>query len=178
MKFLKKLNTFVAGFLTGTLLIYGWGYLFGTEATDIENKIVNSDKGDEETINADIKAFIKKPVDVKSDLTNSTENSSLSVEDQESGNSVLVKNIKMPNNGWIVIHEVKDGIIANALGAARRDSGEYDNVSVYLLRGTIPKGTYMVVLYKDNGDKTFDLSTDKPFAGANGEYIMSKFNTY
>ncbi len=103
----------------------------------------------------------------------------ISVTDQSAGLTVIVERVDMrdfDSGGWVVVHEIKNDRIANALGASRRDAGEYENVEVKLLRGTVSGGEYAVILYNDNGDRKFDLNKDFPVRTENGEYIMSTFS--
>jgi len=96
---------------------------------------------------------------------------------QAAGSNVVVTNVEMPEDGWLVVHEVSDGHVGNALGAARRDKGSYDSVNIELLRGTTPGSEYMVVLYADNGNKVFELKTDLPVVNTNGDPVMHAFTT-
>ncbi len=155
----KKVGTFITGFLVGLVVVYAYGQMFN-------NKVDNSPVVESANDNINTEVSISPDPII---------NNELSIVAQSAGNSVLINSITMPEDGWIVVHEIKDNIISNALGAARRDAGQYTDISVYLLRDTQPDNEYMVVLYKDNGDKTFDLSADKPFANADGEHVMSKF---
>ena len=102
---------------------------------------------------------------------------SMLVSEQAAGNEVLVERVSMHDTGWIVVHEVINGHISNALGATRRDAGEHTDVTVSLLRNTEPSGSYVVVLYSDNGNGTFEISLDLPIVDESGEALIQAFNT-
>lgn len=96
---------------------------------------------------------------------------------QPSGSQVIVQNVALEVPGWLVIHEVTDGLIGNALGAARRDAGSHDNVSIDLLRETMPGQTYALILYRDNGNKTFEIHGDMPMVDTSGVPLVTTFET-
>ncbi len=171
---MKKAGTFIIGFLVGILLIYLWGQLFNNKAdTDITDFTITTES--QEISNDDENST--DSTDKTSTITNTVGSDAIKVEDQKAGDIVQVSNINMPESGWVVIHEIKDGIIANALGASFVEMGENDNVSVYLLRNTTQAGEYAVILYGDDGDRQFSLTSDSPILDVNGDFIMSKFNT-
>ena len=74
----------------------------------------------------------------------------------------------------MVIHEGTASHVGNALGAARFDKGEHSGV-VGLLRPTEPGVTYRAVLYRDNGDKEFNLDTDFPFLQDGNQPVLTTF---
>lgn len=87
--------------------------------------------------------------------------SAIEVVDQPAGRATLVARAALPALGWVVVHEVQaDGTLGNALGASRREAGVHQGVVVDLLRGTEPGKTYAVLVYEDNGNKTFELHDD------------------
>jgi len=96
---------------------------------------------------------------------------------QDAGSSALVNGVNLPQDGWVVIHEVVSGHVANALGAARRDAGNYEEVVVPLLRNTEPDRDYVVVLYADNGNGAFELRADQPIVKENGDPVIVPFRT-
>ena len=81
------------------------------------------------------------------------------VENQLEGDRVFIKEISLSDSGWAVVHEDMGGIPGNALGAQRFDKGVHTG-TVDLLRNTNFDQTYYVLLYRDNGDREFDLETD------------------
>lgn len=100
------------------------------------------------------------------------------VRGQSAGRTVTVEHVALSQTGWIAVHEVIDGEgTGNVLGAARRDAGEYDNVTVNLLRATDSGKEYAIVLYSDNGNSEFDLKADLPITDEDGEPILVRFMT-
>ncbi|TSC69282.1 MAG: hypothetical protein G01um101470_1062 [Parcubacteria group bacterium Gr01-1014_70] len=105
--------------------------------------------------------------------------SSLMVENQRAGSSVLVKKAGLSEAQWIVIRDTNnDGTAGNILGAGWFPPGMHENVSVPLLRETTGGEQYMALLYSDtNGDKQFDHQTDAPVKNVAGDVISVSFST-
>lgn len=99
---------------------------------------------------------------------------SLTVTDQPAGRAVVVDNAYLQKVGWVVVHEMVGDKLGNALGASRREAGVSTRVVVELLRGTEPGNRYAVVLYGDNGNRTFELHDDPQLADEDG-LIMATF---
>ncbi len=169
---IKKVGVFIAGFMVGIIVLYTWGQIFNKDA-DIDMILAGED--DINIITAsDVIIQDKEMVDT---TETQIQNEMIVVANQSAGNSVIVNSVKLDtgsSGGWVVVHEVNNGVMANALGAVRRDPGIHSNIEVKLLRATLPGGTYAVVLYSDNNDRIFNMATDTPLK--NGEdYIMSTF---
>lgn len=166
---MKKVGTFIAGFMVGTIALYAWGQIFNKD-TDADTILAG--KGNTKTVTESNVMIQDKKVD-----DTQMQDDMIIVTNQPAGSSVTVKSANLEagkGGGWVVVHEVNDGVIANALGAVRRDSGTHADIEVKLLRETLPGGTYAVVLYSDNNDRVFSISTDTPLK--NGEdYVMSTF---
>ncbi len=101
----------------------------------------------------------------------------LSIRAQPATTSVVVQSVSLGVPGWLVVHELTDGHVANALGAARRDAGTHTDAAIELLRPTESRTPYMLVLYRDNGNKEFDLRGDIPIVDGNGDPVMQRFET-
>lgn len=101
----------------------------------------------------------------------------LTVATQSAGVQVVATNVTLPEDGWLVVHEVTDAHVGNALGAARRDAGFYDTVSIELLRNTLPQTEYAVVVYADNGNKIFEIKSDLPVINSMGNPLIATFRT-
>jgi hypothetical protein len=163
----KKWMTFVAGFITGLIIIHLWGLISNNNSVDSPVKVTVAD----DTAQTQDDTIINE-------TTGGTDTTDvIQVSDQTAGGAVKVVSVSMPQLGWVVIHEIKDGVIANALGASLRDSGEHNDIDVYLLRDTVSGGEYAVVLYQDDGDREFSLALDAPITDSSGNFIMSRFNT-
>lgn len=96
------------------------------------------------------------------------------VRKQSPGLTVIIEKAVLEEDGWVVIHEGSASHIGNALGAARFDKGENSGV-VELLRATELGVTYRAVLYRDNGDKEFNLDTDFPFLQDGNQPVLTTF---
>lgn len=84
----------------------------------------------------------------------------IEVLDQDAGSRVFIKTISLNEKSWVAVREDVSGDMGNILGAVRLESGDHQNVEVELLRGTMAGGLYYVVVYKDNGDESFDHNFD------------------
>ncbi|MCD5384392.1 MAG: hypothetical protein LRZ97_00575 [Candidatus Pacebacteria bacterium] len=170
---MNKGFTFVVGFIVGIVTIYVWGQIFSDKPVTIVNEdaqeVMNIDAGGETNVDAEDDSVV-----VVGEDAITTEGIILTP--QIADELVNISSIYMSKDGWIVIHEIKDGVIANALGAARRDAGKHEDVVVHLLRNTVSGGEYAVVLYEDDGDKQFNLASDIPVVDEQGGFIMSKFS--
>jgi hypothetical protein len=103
-------------------------------------------------------------------------NASVTVEKQEAGNKVFIKNVTLAAPGWVAIHDMVNGQPGKILGAKLFDKGSNEGF-VDLLRITIPGKSYFAVLHGDDGDyKNFVPSADLPLM-TNGIAIMSEFTT-
>ncbi len=184
---IKKVGTFIAGFVVGIVALTLWGQFFDKEVIIDKSVTIRTDMNTAENQDDNISGISEteqvfkqnnKDTSAETNTVKETQNKSIIVLDQPAGNTVTVQNVilqKSDNGNWIVVHEIKDGTVSNALGATRKDFGTYSGVEVKLLRGTVSGGTYAVVLYDDDGDRKFDLQTDKPLKDAQGKYIMSIF---
>ena len=96
------------------------------------------------------------------------------VENQLAGDRVLIKEIALSASTWAVVHEDVEGIPGNALGAQRFDKGIH-NGTIDLLRSTNFDQNYYVLLYRDDGDREFDLETDSLVVGGDGNPVRDIF---
>lgn len=104
---------------------------------------------------------------------------SVSVADQEAGNSVLVDSVTVaPPGVWVAVREVTDNSLGNILGAAHV-RGPVSATIVDLLRPTLPGRTYAVTLYRDDdGDDKFDMSKDSAYVDFDtGKAVIVFFKT-
>lgn len=121
---------------------------------------------------------VEQPATVVSTSTpTTTDNANLQVLSQDAGESVRVSRVSLPEDGWLVVHEVEAGHVGNALGALRRDKGEYTDMAIELLRATLPGKEYAVILYADNANKIFEIKKDLPIINSDGAPVMVTFKT-
>jgi hypothetical protein len=86
------------------------------------------------------------------------------VKDQSAGRSVFLSRIELTAPGWAVVQEDTNGALGNVLGAKRFDAGVYQG-TVMLLRPTEAGKTYHAIVWRDDGDKQFNLESDVPVSG-------------
>jgi|TARA_Y100000310_G_scaffold345555_1_gene466498 hypothetical protein len=92
------------------------------------------------------------------------------------GKSVRLQEVALPESSWVAIHEDVDGKLGNILGAQRFDQGVHSG-TVDLLRETVGESLYYAVVYRDDGDKVFNLDADAPAVDVEGALIMTAFRT-
>ncbi len=168
---IKIIGHTALGFIIGALVVFGF-YFFANKAeapTPLSEAPVQT--GSEGA--SDTPPLIDMPEVAPSAVAAEY----VTVHNQGAGDHVLVAHVQTDNDGWIVVHEENNGVISNALGAARLNAGVHEAVSVPLLRNTTPEQRYWVVLYIDNGDRAFSLATDTPTFDEAGEPIMVPFVT-
>lgn len=178
---------FLAGFLIGGALWYiaaqqEW---FGGEersfnAGDRQEQTDTSGAAQEQE-SADVPSSMQESADGDSlvgDALPPQSSTRVAVSDQAGGSVVVIDEVVMPEAGWVVVHEMRDGHIGNALGAGRvREAGDYSDFEVPLLRSTGVQERYIVVLYSDNGNGEFDINVDLPIVDAFGEAMVAEFET-
>lgn len=173
----KTVVAFVAGLLIGGLLV--WAFSGSPENADVEN--ITGDTNTEEDTSSPLEDADEDEVmddDDNEDVATETRpvdappvsigDGTLAVANQSAGEVVTLGALEYPStDGWIVVHEYTDGVLGNALGAARYSTGEgLLPEEVRLLRVTEAGNDYFVVFYSDNGDKVFDLGDDYPVMNA------------
>jgi hypothetical protein len=114
----------------------------------------------------------------ESDSTLHDASGTVAVQKQSAGDSVLVDVVAVaPPGVWVAVHELSSTGLANALGAARVRTAS-ENVVVPLLRGTVPRSAYAIVLYRDDGDDVFTLGKDSIYVDFDtGERVIASFTT-
>jgi hypothetical protein len=94
--------------------------------------------------------------------------------DQPAGKAVNVSKVSLSDNAWVVVREDANGEMGNILGAQWLPKGTVSETTVDLLRGTESGKKYYVVLYNDNGDRIFGMTSDFPMKN-NGALISMTF---
>jgi len=100
-----------------------------------------------------------------STVTTAASGESVSVADQPAGSSVAVTGVTTSKVSWIAVRDA-----LHVLGAARVDAMTNGTVTVPLLRATTAGSTYQVVVYVDDGDRTFDLHKDALVDGVGSSF--------
>lgn len=99
----------------------------------------------------------------------------IAVNDQAPGLSVEVRLVTLARDGWVVIHEDRDGKPGNILGAQRLGAGANQSGSVELLRAIEEGKVYYAMLHSDDGDRAFDHTKDLPITDPQGNVILMRF---
>ena len=107
-------------------------------------------------------------------VVNTTSVEYIVVEDQLAGERVLINEISISVSSWAVVHEDVGGVPGNALGAQRFDKGLHSG-TIDLLRSTNFNQNYYVLLYRDDGDRKFDLEKDSLVIGDDNNPIGDTF---
>lgn len=98
------------------------------------------------------------------------------VVDQKPGWSVIVSSVIMEHNGWILIHKDVGGKPGPDIGMLYLPAGEHSQVTMNLIEKTVDGMTYYAKLYRDNDNRVFQISKDKPvLSTALGGEIMASF---
>lgn len=94
--------------------------------------------------------------------------------DQYPGNIVYLSSVQFENGGWVVIHNDNAGKLGAIIGQSYFEKG-INPGRITLTQPTVEGGTYYAVLYKDDGDKKFDITKDLPLKDKAGSVIMKIF---
>ncbi len=184
MEMIKKYLSQIIAFLLGFFIAFSFLYFYKNEKKDEEIKQLETAVQEEVASTTEAEEKLVEELNKNSNEAIIAQNASttdegsfdyIKVSDQKAGKSIDVAYAKADFPFWLVVHMEKDGKIWNALGARRKEAGEYTGVVVPLLAGTKAGNRYWLVLYKDNGDKMFDLKTDFPVKNKDGKFIMVDF---
>jgi len=178
-KVILPLLAFIVGFAFAYLLLNKQRETVAQEEFNVVESVIDQQIENAEIPNEEKEEEIisDEKILAQSVATSTNENNFdyIKVSDQKAGKEVEVAYVKAEQPVWIVVHMEKDGKIWNALGARRKEAGEYTGVVVPLLAPTTKGARYWAVLYADNGDKEFSLDKDFPLKNADGEFIMVDF---
>ena len=99
----------------------------------------------------------------------------IAVNDQLPGMTVDLSLVTLAQDGWVVVHEDRDGKPGSILGARRFSAGENQSGTVELLRVTQEGKVYYAMLHADDGDRQFDHTKDLPLRDPQGNVIVMRF---
>ena len=99
----------------------------------------------------------------------------IAVADQPAGMNVAISMVTLAKDGWVAIHEDRDGKPGNILGAQWFPAGQARSGSVELLRSTENGKVYYAMLHSDDGDHKFDRAVDIAISDPLGNAIMMRF---
>lgn len=101
-------------------------------------------------------------------------NESVTVVDQPAGGVVKITSVTLAQLGWVAVRDSNGRV----LGAGRFEAGTSKNVVVELLRNTVARQKYQVLLYVDDGDKLFDLHKDSLVMNADASVAGAVFTAH
>lgn len=100
------------------------------------------------------------------------------VDDQPVTENILIKEVNMPEDGYIGIHALsKDNLWGPVIGNSEfltKGSHKFVRIQLYRHYSMKPGDQFMVVLYKDNGDKTWGRA-DTSIKDSEGVIISKEF---
>lgn len=164
-------NRVIAGIALALIFIGGWWLIArnaaGGFAASSNSNSVQEEGAPEDTVTP---SPVLGPISEEAP-TIAGSRESVSVEDQAAGMTVQIKAATLAQIGWIAVRDA-DG---RTLGAGRFEAGAHEGVEVQLLRATKPGERYQVLIYVDDGDKTFDLHKDILVMRADGSVAGSIF---
>lgn len=151
-----SMSSFVAGVMLGALIVGAWSFGKDSVLMPASSSILT--------------ASIEKD--------SAPESGAVSVAWQPAGSEVVVESVTVPPPGvWVAVREMNGNDLGNVLGAARV-SGPRSPVSVPLLRATEPSRPYVVELYRDDGDGTFDVTVNSVYVDFDtGAPVIVRFKT-
>lgn len=85
--------------------------------------------------------------------------------DTQSAGPTVRASFTLTHDGWVAVQDANGAV----LGAGRFAAGATSGI-IELLRPTVPGKTYTVVIYADNGNRAFDLYTDKLVEGVGASF--------
>lgn len=92
--------------------------------------------------------------------------------DQKPGKAVTANQIVLETEGYVVVHEEKNGTFGDILGFSQMlPSGISEQVTVNLSRETRDSETVYAMLHADNGDREFRAETDLPLKDDQGNIL-------
>jgi len=175
----KTVVAFIAGLLIGGLLVWVFSSSAVTAPTE-EGALTHDDESTETTEKESAKDVEKMTDSMMEDTATqgsddiqvtsvqmTAGDGSITVSNQEAGNVVMIDSLLLPTtDGWVVIRDYENGTSGNILGAARYgvDEGLLPS-SVKLLRATEAGKSYQAVFFTDNGDRSFNTTTDSEISG-------------
>ncbi len=155
----------IIGVLVLALLAGAW-WMFGAQNAGVKGTAVSDSTKVSDTVNGETKS----PSFVAGDM--SVSGDAVSVGDQPAGSFVVVESVSVPQMGWVAVRDSSGRV----LGAARVDAGTHQAVQVELLRNTVAGDMYQVLVYVDDGDKSFDLHKDTLVMNSDGAVSGAMFS--
>ena len=106
--------------------------------------------------------------------TSATAVNRITMTDQYPGNVVYLNSVQLDKPGYVAIHKDNNGQPGDIIGYTHFDAG-INPGKVTLKEPMIDGKVYYAMLHSDNGDGTFDPTSDAPLMDASGNVIMNTF---
>ncbi|MEZ4180484.1 MAG: hypothetical protein R3B41_03180 [Candidatus Doudnabacteria bacterium] len=104
-----------------------------------------------------------------------TSTSALAISTQIAGGSITIDNFYLDEPGFIVIHQLNnDGSLGAIIGKSGY-LGQGSGQDLLITAKVSAEQQYTGVIYKDNGDKSFNSNSDNPVLQPTGKPIMNNF---
>ncbi len=98
------------------------------------------------------------------------------VPDQIPGEKIAVSFAAFEADGFVVIHEEKNGNPGAVIGKSRLlSAGDNENFSIPISRMSQDGETLFAMLHRDDGDQVFNSANDLPITNKDGEPFMMQF---
>lgn len=160
----KTVVAFVVGLLIGGILVWAFSGP-AVSAPQAEPRDTAAEEGEEATADeetttpSDSEATTSAPAPV---ATLPVGEGRVTVTNQAAGNRVALASATYPvSEGWIGVRDYQNGQLAGLLGVVRfsEEQGLVPS-EIILQRPTTAGAEYAVVVYTENGDRTFSLADD------------------
>ncbi len=164
----------IVAFTLGFALCY---FTIGRQPTDNQQLAEESNEPKTEQqqaggkIEGEVKSTSENSSEVKAGATEM-----IDIKTQSPGKTVNILKVAMEKDGWVVIHENRDGEPGVILGAYRFSEGTFNNIEIPLLVAIEQSEDYFAVIHDDDGDKKFNHKIDTPRENAEGSMILTEFN--
>ena len=170
MEAIKQYGAWIVGVACVVIIIGGAALLHKQNSSDSDYTTDTATSTNATTTSNTAMHSSSTQADASTDPTVISSGETVTVSDQTAGPTVQIDSVQAQKSEWVAIKDTS----ARILGAGRFDKSA-TNVSVDLLRATIPGQTYQAVIYLDDGDHQFDFHKDMLVTGSDGAPVSSTF---
>lgn len=119
---------------------------------------------------------LQKDVSAIPESKGDAENDFVAMNDQGSGNKMIVTEASLTKGGFIILHKDVSDFPMDILGISEYiEPGTYSNLPVFLAEKGVSGDSIFAVLHEDDGDTIFNPEFDFSMLDQNNRIIMSKF---
>ncbi len=160
----KTIVSFVVGLLIGGLLVWAFSSPTPSEAPDKQEQ--KEEKAEESKTEESTSTEESKASDAN---TNNTEEvvlpvgeGKITVGDQAASAAITLEGATYPiAEGWVGVRDYSNGQLGGLLGVVRfSETQGLVPAEIVLQRSTVAGNEYAVVVFKENGDREFNLAED------------------